>query len=63
MGNAEWTGVPLRDVLEGVGVEAGAVEVLFTGIDRGVEGEVEQDYERSLPLEGDARLDVLSPTR
>ena len=38
----------------------GALEVLFTGLDRGVEGEEEQAYERSLPvaglLEGDALL-------
>jgi DMSO/TMAO reductase YedYZ molybdopterin-dependent catalytic subunit len=59
VGNAEWTGVPLHDVLEGVGIEQGAVEVLFTGIDRGLEGEVEQDYERSLPLEEAMREDVL----
>jgi len=50
VGNAEWTGTPLRGVLEEAGVGDGAVEVLFTGLDRGVEGEVEQDYERSLPL-------------
>ena len=38
----------------------GAVEVLFTGLDRGVEGGEEQAYERSLPLAealaGDALL-------
>jgi DMSO/TMAO reductase YedYZ molybdopterin-dependent catalytic subunit len=50
VGNAEWTGTPLRGLLEEAGVGDGAVEVLFTGLDRGVEGEVEQDYERSLPL-------------
>ena len=27
-----------------------AVEVLFTGMDRGIEGGVEQRYQRSLPL-------------
>jgi DMSO/TMAO reductase YedYZ molybdopterin-dependent catalytic subunit len=59
VGNAEWTGVPLRDVLGDAGVEEGALEVLFTGLDRGVEGEVEQDYERSLPLDEAMREDVL----
>jgi DMSO/TMAO reductase YedYZ molybdopterin-dependent catalytic subunit len=59
VGNAEWTGVSLRDVLEDAGVGDGAVEVLFTGLDRGVEGEVEQDYERSLPLDEARREDVL----
>jgi DMSO/TMAO reductase YedYZ molybdopterin-dependent catalytic subunit len=59
VGNARWTGVPLREVLEEAGVDEGAVEVLFTGLDRGVEGEVEQDYERSLPLAEAMREDVL----
>jgi DMSO/TMAO reductase YedYZ molybdopterin-dependent catalytic subunit len=59
VGNAAWTGVPLRDVLEKAGAVDGTVEVLFTGLDRGVEGEVEQDYERSLPLAEAMREDVL----
>jgi DMSO/TMAO reductase YedYZ molybdopterin-dependent catalytic subunit len=50
VGNAEWTGVPVRDLVEEAGVEDGAVEVLFTGLDRGVEGGEEQHYQRSLPL-------------
>jgi DMSO/TMAO reductase YedYZ molybdopterin-dependent catalytic subunit len=33
MGNARWTGVPLRDVLDRAGVKAGAVEVAFSGLD------------------------------
>ena len=59
VGNAAWTGVPLREVLETTGVAPGAVEVLFTGLDHGVEGEIEQDYERSLPLDEAMREDVL----
>src|SRR3954449_3813518 len=47
VGTAEWTGVPLRALLEEAGVEAGAVEVLFHGLDRGVEGDRAQQYERS----------------
>jgi DMSO/TMAO reductase YedYZ molybdopterin-dependent catalytic subunit len=58
VGNAEWTGVPVRDVLAGAGVREGSVEVLFTAVDRGVEGDVEQAYERSLPLEEAMREDV-----
>jgi sulfane dehydrogenase subunit SoxC len=50
VGTAEWTGTPLRPVLEAAGVAGGAVEVVFTGADRGVEGGIEQHYERSLPL-------------
>src|SRR3954451_6005643 len=58
VGTAEWTGVPVRDVLERAGVPGSAVEVLFTGLDRGVEGGVEQSYQRSLTLEeaGDGPL-------
>ena len=59
VGNAEWTGTPLRGVLEGAGVGDGSVEVLFTGLDRGVEGDVEQDFERSLPLDEAMREEVL----
>jgi sulfane dehydrogenase subunit SoxC len=50
VGTAEWTGTPLAAVLSEAGVPTGAVEVLFTGLDRGVEGGIAQSYERSLPL-------------
>jgi sulfane dehydrogenase subunit SoxC len=50
VGTAEWTGVPVRDVLEEAGVPDSAVEVLFTGLDRGIEGGVEQAYQRSLTI-------------
>jgi DMSO/TMAO reductase YedYZ molybdopterin-dependent catalytic subunit len=50
VGTGEWTGVPLRTVLEAAGVARDAVEILFTGLDRGLEGGVEQIYERSLPV-------------
>jgi sulfane dehydrogenase subunit SoxC len=47
---AEWGGTPLLPILEEAGLDEDAVEVLFTGLDRGVENEIEQSYERSLPL-------------
>ncbi|MFI1063140.1 sulfite oxidase [Streptomyces spororaveus] len=50
VGTAEWTGVPLRLVLAEAGVEADAVEAVFTGADHGIERGVEQDYRRSLPV-------------
>ena len=50
IGTGEWTGVRLRDVLARAGVAEDAVEILFAGLDRGLEGGVEQRYERSLPL-------------
>jgi len=51
VGNAEWTGVPVAALLEEAGVAEDAVEILFTGLDRGVEGGEEQAYQRSLTLE------------
>jgi DMSO/TMAO reductase YedYZ molybdopterin-dependent catalytic subunit len=59
VGCAEWTGVPLRAVLEEAGVLDDAVEILFTGCDRGVDQGVEQDYQRSLPVDEAMRDDVL----
>lgn len=51
VGTAEWTGVPLRLLLAEAGVGADAVDVVFTGADHGVERGVEQDYQRSLPVD------------
>ncbi|MFE0524632.1 sulfite oxidase [Streptomyces sp. NPDC058954] len=51
VGTAEWTGVPLRLLLAAAGVDADAVDVVFTGADHGVERGVEQDYQRSLPID------------
>ena len=34
MGNARWTGVPLKKVLEKAGVKSGAVQVSFNGLDQ-----------------------------
>ena len=50
VGTAEWGGTPLAPLLREVGVGAEAVEVMFGGLDRGIEGGVAQAYERSLPL-------------
>jgi DMSO/TMAO reductase YedYZ molybdopterin-dependent catalytic subunit len=36
MGNALWTGVRLRDILDHAGVKRGAVQVRFNGLDTGV---------------------------
>jgi DMSO/TMAO reductase YedYZ molybdopterin-dependent catalytic subunit len=59
VGTGEWTGVPLRTVLDAAGVRDDAVEVLFRGLDRGFEGGVEQAYERSLPLAEALAADAL----
>jgi DMSO/TMAO reductase YedYZ molybdopterin-dependent catalytic subunit len=50
VGTAEWAGTPLRPLLDEAGVRPEAVEALFTGLDRGVEGGVPQAYERALAL-------------
>ena len=50
MGNAKWTGVRLRDVLQRAGLKDGAVEVTFAGLDRGVTPDVPQ-FVKSLTLE------------
>jgi len=59
VGTAQWTGTPLADVLAEAGVGADSVEIVFSGIDHGVQGEVEQDYQRSLTLEEARREDLL----
>ena len=59
VGTAEWTGTPLRGLLAEAGVSDSAAEVLFRGLDRGIEGGEEQHYERSLPLEEASRPEVL----
>jgi sulfane dehydrogenase subunit SoxC len=59
VGCAEWTGTALRPILEEAGVLDDAVEILFTGYDRGIDQGVEQDYERSLPLEEAMRDEVI----
>jgi DMSO/TMAO reductase YedYZ molybdopterin-dependent catalytic subunit len=59
VGTASWTGLPLARLLDEAGVADDAVEIVFSGLDRGVEGGVEQVYERSLPLADARRDDVL----
>jgi DMSO/TMAO reductase YedYZ molybdopterin-dependent catalytic subunit len=59
IGTGRWRGARLRDVLERAAPGAGAVEVLFTGLDRGIEGGEEQSFQRSLPLDLARHEDVL----
>jgi sulfane dehydrogenase subunit SoxC len=59
VGTARWRGVPLRTLLTEARPGGDAVEVLFTGADRGIEGEVAQTYARSLPLAEAAREETL----
>jgi sulfane dehydrogenase subunit SoxC len=59
VGSSHWTGTPLKGVLEEAGVDEDAVEILFTGLDRGLESGVEQTYERSLSVTDAMRDEVL----
>lgn len=59
VGTAEWTGTSLWPLLEAAGLDDHAVEVVFSGQDRGVQGEVDQAYERSLTIAEARRPEVL----
>src|SRR5215211_6640861 len=59
IGCAEWAGAPLRPILEEAGLLDDVAEILFTGYDRGIDQDVEQHYERSLPLEEALRNEVI----
>ena len=59
IGTAEWTGTPLAPLLRDAGVHPDGLEIVFTGLDRGVQGGVEHTYERSLPVADALRDDVL----
>src|SRR5438046_10697037 len=63
VGNAEWTGVSMRDVLVAAGVQGDAREVILEGADRGSIAEPpkptgEVHFARSLPIQK-AMRDVL----
>jgi DMSO/TMAO reductase YedYZ molybdopterin-dependent catalytic subunit len=59
MGNALWTGVRLKDVLDRAGVKAGAVAVRFNGLDQPVVGNA-PDFMKSLAIDhaGDGEVMV-----
>lgn len=61
VGTAEWTGTPLRLLLERVAPDPKAVEVRFRGADQGVPKDLGRRiaYERALPVADAIRDDVL----
>jgi DMSO/TMAO reductase YedYZ molybdopterin-dependent catalytic subunit len=64
VGNAEWTGVPLRTLLERAGLEEDACEIVLEGADRGTPKEPPLPpgpipYARSLPRDKAIRPEVL----
>ena len=64
VGNAEWTGVPLRALLERAGLEDDACDVVLEGADRGIPTEEPVppgpiSYARSVPREKAVQPEVL----
>jgi DMSO/TMAO reductase YedYZ molybdopterin-dependent catalytic subunit len=59
IGTAEWTGTPLKGLLDEAGLKPGAIEVVFTGADEGVQGDQQHFYQRSLSIEDATRDEVL----
>lgn len=59
VGTSQWTGTLLAPLLQRAGIHQGAVDIVFTGLDHGIERGVEQDYQRSLPVSEALRDDVL----
>ena len=50
IGTARWTGAPLRPLLDEAGLHPDAAELVFTGLDEGVQGDQRQWYQRSLAI-------------
>ena len=59
VGTARWRGARLRPLLEEAGLADEALDIVFTGLDRGIEKGVEQSYERALPVSVALGDDVL----
>jgi sulfane dehydrogenase subunit SoxC len=59
VGTARWTGASLSSLLQEAGLRDGAVDVVFTGADHGIERGIEQDYQRALPLSEAIGEDVI----
>jgi DMSO/TMAO reductase YedYZ molybdopterin-dependent catalytic subunit len=64
VGNAEWTGVPLAEILQRVGAKSSAVEVVLEGGDRGAINDDPKSpgpiaYSRSIPVAKAKKPEVL----
>lgn len=51
MGNAKWTGVPLKRVLEKAGIQKSAVQVSFNGMDKPPMGDASPDFIKALDID------------
>ena len=56
---AEWTGTPLKGILDDAGIEDRAVNIVFSGADQGIQGEKLQVYQRSLNIDEANRDEML----
>jgi DMSO/TMAO reductase YedYZ molybdopterin-dependent catalytic subunit len=59
VGTAEWTGTTLGPILGEAGLENDVIEIVFTGIDRGIQGGQEHEYARSLTVTDAMRPEVM----
>lgn len=59
VGTMSWTGTSLAGLLREAGLDPRASDVVFTGLDQGVERGVEQSYQRGLSLDDALRDEVL----
>jgi DMSO/TMAO reductase YedYZ molybdopterin-dependent catalytic subunit len=59
IGTAEWTGTSLGPILDEAGLRDDAIELAFTGADRGFQGGAEMEYQRSLTIAEARRPEVL----
>ena len=65
VGHAEWSGVPLKYIIDQAGLKPDATELVFSGSDSGIEKGYDepQPYARSLPIEKALDMDTLLATR
>ncbi len=59
VGTAEWTGTPLKHLLQQSGIQNDAVDVVFHGIDKGISKTDIHSYSRSLKVADALHEDVL----
>lgn len=59
VGTSEWTGTSLKGILDEAGIGDKAVEILFTGLDQGVQSDIVHYYQRSLTVDEATRDEVL----
>jgi sulfite dehydrogenase (cytochrome) subunit A len=63
LGNARWTGVRLKDLLDRAGVKAKAVEAAFDGLDKAGPSDNVPDYVKSLAIDHAREPEVLVATQ